>query len=108
MKRYTFVNDVTHISVIVDGAVAYRWPAGSPERAFTQHLLRKLVGDSGARHLFVTKRHLVAEVDERVLDVYLPPEYRRLSSKRSLWDRFINLFKKENHHARNQHTERTE
>jgi len=107
MKLYTLILEGKTVRVFTEDA-EYAWPIGGSEARFTFYLLHKLLKPHEALHLLYGGRPVTVYKAANALDIYLPPAYRPLSQKIYLWDRFINLFKKENHQARNQHTERTE
>ena len=108
MKLYTLILEGKTVRVFTEDA-EYAWPLDGPEGRFTYYLLRKLLTLHEVFRLFTEEKGLVTVyLPKGTLDIYLPPAYRPLFTKISLWNRFTNLFKKENHHARNQHPERIE
>lgn len=113
MKKYLFepFDNGIYLDIKVDGKLKYRWPLTSPDRRFTTHLLSRLLSPIDQYRVLVLRMKVLALVPDKALDFYLPPAYRPLPRnflKQSLWDRFINLFKKEKRHARTQHNRRTQ
>jgi hypothetical protein len=109
MKTYLFcyVPSRAVVSVSTNDA-EMEWPATGPDRKFTMHLMGKVLSPAAIHKVLFCESHALGLDITGALDIYLPPAYRPLPCKKSLWDRFTNLFKKENHHARNQHPERTQ
>ena len=107
MKLCTLILEGKTVRVFTEDA-EYAWPLDGPEGRFTYYLLRKLLTPHEVLRLLYGERLVAVYLPKGTLDIYLPPAYRPLSTKISLWNRFTNLFKKENHHARNQHPERIE